>query len=373
MIYFLVNNNYHRIDFEEHLNQLREIDEVALIQIPHTLDLIKWNERYKIYTILPLGYKNYFNIKKVIKKIKEIEGKIIPNEGDILFIFTEYEIINHIIVNYFKSRRAKVYLLEEGLATYLESCYEPNEKISFKMKFFYLYLRYILKFKYIKILRTKTMSPFTIADRQIDKILTYLNIKTYRKIEQVLVKKEIKEIPCLDEKKIIFLNEDIYNFFTDYNTYINDLVMILEILSMKFEKVVFKFHPREYNNPQIIKLITEKIKQIENVIILDEQEPIEILANKIKAKYVASYMSLALINLYYMGMEPIYIYTLLESIKNERDFQATTIFLQDLNYNFINDFEVINSNYRSNLCLTYEKSQTLKQIILSDLAKSNCK
>lgn len=365
MIYFVVNNNYHFIDFLKHVESIKKIDSIGLIQIPHTLEVLKENQKdYDVYL-----FEN-FNLYKSIKNKNweeaknKIENVIKPKKNDIIIIYTEFEIMNLYLLEYFKNKGAKALLLEEGIATYLESCYNNNERVSIKRIILFYLLKIKFEFRNIVINKSKTLSPFFIKDELLDGLITYFNIKTHRKIKQYFVKKDCLILENLNDSKILFLNEDTYNFYENFECYIKNLEFILDWLHNNFDEIIFKFHPREYKNLEKLQEIIKVIKKYPKVNIFDGIEPIEIVIDKVKSKFVVSYMSVALINLRYNGLEPIYLYPLFKEFEKETDFINLTKLLKDLNYNFIINRFDINKNYKCGLELSKSIDFSLGDIIL---------
>lgn len=364
MIYFLVNNNYHVIDFEKHFEEIKKKsnENVALIQVPHTLKMKTDNKDYKTFLfsrisddiklLLPFNY---------YKVIKSVDSAIKPTSEDILFIYTEYELLNHYIVSYFKKNKAKVFLIEEGLATYMDFCFIQDEKTKFKKILLEKYIQIVLGMKNSRLSKSNKRS-FSLKDSLFDGVLLYFDVKIVRHIKSYIIKRQAIKLENLDSKKVIFLNEDIYSYYDEFDSYLSTLTEMLNSLSKKFNKVYFKFHPREYNMQKNINRITEQLNKIGGIEIIQDKEPIEISIEKLKPKFVVSYLSVALMNLFFMGLEPIYVYYAIDNLKNHQPFINVTKLLKLLNYHFIEDFKDIESNYSSNI--NYDDSKTISIIEL---------
>lgn len=358
MIYFLVNNNYHLIDVETHLDKLTGVD-IGLIQVPHTLNVIERDSRYKKITIfskLVEKKSDYFNILKNRKIEESLNESLDITHEDILFIYTEYELMNHKIIEHFYKSGAKIYIIEEGLASYIQFYGKFKTKMKIKM-----YIKDFLVKKIYRLKKTRVMlfnnHPFYVMEDKIfNGVCFYFDSKKEmnREIKKILIKKDIKKIPDLKKQCVIFLNEDLYNFYENFGDYSRNLNSLLEKLNCNFEKVFFKFHPREYNMPDKLEKIKLIIKKYDKIEIIDTKEPIEKIVAEIKPAYAVSYISVALLNLYFMGITPIFAYSVLDNLNSLEIFEDISDFLKNINYNILKSLSEINSNYTSNIKLGSE-------------------
>ena len=335
MIYFLVNNNYHLIDVYEHCNNLKDYKK-CLIQIPHTLDTIDNNKNFvDIFTYkTPFeGVKNFFNIFNIKKIERQIKKKLIINKDDILFVYTEFEILNQYIISLFKKAGARIYILNEGFATYLTYGVksESNLPIKYKMKLFYT--KYIIGYNFVKYLYYNNLVFPQIADKYIDGVLLYLNVNILRNISKTVITKNTRKL-VLNEKKAIFLNEMMYKYYCSNEEYKDILDDILFRISTSFEEVYFKFHPRETEENR--KWQIEIINKFDNIQIIKENLPFENLLYKYNSKYIYSYFSAALFNVNAMGAIPVYIAHLYENISQNDIVQQINTILENSGYKFIN-------------------------------------
>jgi hypothetical protein len=335
LIYFLVNNNYHLLDVYEHCKYLKSYEK-SLIQIPHTLECIQesgiFNNIYTFNTPFK-GLKNFFNVFKAKQIEKNIKNKISVTKDDILFVYTEYEVLNQYVISLFKKNGAKVYVIEDGgFATYLTYSVLNEGKLTLKEIIKLLYLKYILGYKFVKFLKYNGIVFPQIEDKFIDGVLLYLDVKIIRNIKKILISKNHRKL-TLNEKKAIFLNEKMYDYYCskkEHKIILND---ILQKMSQKFEKIYFKFHPRETEDDKKWQL--KILNQYHNVQIIEEKTPIENLLEKYDAKYVFSFFSAALLNVNAMGAIPVYVYHLYDRIAENSVFKQIDSVLKNLSYNFI--------------------------------------
>lgn len=348
MIYFLVNNNYQMIDVYEHCKNLKNYEK-SLIQIPHTLECIDKSKDFgNIFTFnTPFrGVKFFFNIFKVKKREKEILSKLDIDKSDILFVYTEYEILNQYIISLFKKADARVYIIEDGgFPTYLTYGVKSEGGLTLKENIKLFYLKYVLGHKFVEYLKYNNIVFPQINEKYIDGVLLYLDVDIVRNIKKFLIFKNQKKL-ILDENKAIFLNEKIYDYYCSKDEYSAILEDCILNMTKKFKKVYFKFHPRESNENREWQL--EILRKHSNVEIIEEKTPIENVLGKYEAKYVFSFFSAALLNINAMGATPVYIYHLYDKISQNSVFKQVDLILNNANYTFIaENYEVVNVGFRN--------------------------
>ncbi len=341
MIYFLVNNNFHLIDVEHHLKDLKEF-KTGLIKIPHNLTLTTEKKfDFQIEFKKPISnLKDHFKIYKFYKTHQKIKNKFKDiKPTDTLVIYTEYEYLNHYIIKIFKKINAKVILIEEGFPTYLTFSILPDSKLPLKKIILSWYLKNILRYNTSNIKSINKIQNTQVNDNQIDLILLYNNINIKRKIKSGVLHTSNKIYDNLNENKIIFLNEGIYWYYVNIEEYKKIINDILDNLSNNFENVYFKFHPRE---KEIEKNITRNIiKNYSNIQIIEENSPVELMISKIGAKYIASFLSQT--NLYISNSNciSIYLFHLYPEIMKNIAFQSVKNVIDEMNYSFLNDWSEI--------------------------------
>ena len=322
------------IDVYEHCEHLKEYEK-SLIQIPHTLECIEKNENFKnIFTFeTPFkGVRNFLNIFKVKKLEKKIENNLNINKEDILFVYTEYEVLNQYMMSLFKKVGAKVYIINEGLATYLTYGVTNEGGLTVKEKIKMFYVKHVHGYKFVEFLKYNNIIFPQINEKYIDGVLVYLDVSIVRKIKKVLISKNQKAF-YLDNNKAIFLNEKMYDYYcskAEYKVILND---VLSKMTQKFEKVYFKFHPRETEDNKIWQL--KIVNSFQDIEVINDTSPIEYLLERYNTKYVFSFLSAALLNVNAMGAIPVYIYHLYDIISKNSVFKQIDLILKNANYNFI--------------------------------------
>ena len=362
MIYILINNQYHIYDYNQWIEDFKG-HQISLIQIPHSLDPIKKDSKFQniySYSRFISNIFSLFQFNKIFKIHKKIINEISPNENDVLLVYTEYEILNQYVINIFYKAHAKIWLLEDGLAT-MTLCNSDSKKNSFKSKIYLFVLKYVYSYKYLKIYHLPDPTPL-MDDKLFNGVCVRLGSSIKRQIPlfQISNKNEFK-FTNLNSDKAIFINNDLYNFFCTFEDYLEITEKTLAQLSLNFTEIYFKFHPREtdYN----INLIKNKINKIPKIKFLDIKGIIEEQVEAIKPKYAFSFVSAALINLFHKGIIPVFLYDTDYKIRNDKFVKEIKVFLESVNYKPIRNIEDFNKNYNSGLEIEPIGSKTLFEII----------
>lgn len=362
MIYILINNQYHVYDYNQWIDEFKS-QKISLIQIPHSLNTVtKDNKFEKIYTYSRFlrNIFSLFHFSRISKIHKKITNEILPNENDVLLVYTEYEILNQYIINLFYKANAKIWLLEDGLAT-MTLCNSHFSGSNYKSKIYQFVLRYLYKYKYLKIYDLPDPTPL-MDDMVFSGVCVKLGKSIKRQIPLFhILNKNILELTELKSDKAIFINNDMYNFFCTFEDYIEIIEKTLIALSPNFSEFYFKFHPRE--SQYFIDLIKQKIKNIPNIKFLETEGIIEDQVDFIKPKYAFSFVSAALINLFHKGITPVFLYETDHRISNDKFVKEIKYFLQSVNYKPINKIEDFTIHYNCGLETENKESKSLFEII----------
>ena len=349
MVYFLVNNNSHIVDFTNLYPDIKDM-KLSLIQVPHTLNIIISNHCFEyiyLYQKLKISFIQLFLSYKMNKReLNKIDTELYIQKDDTLFVYTEFELVNQYIIEKFNKIGARVYLLENGAATsylFMSAKYKKSIKNDIRL----LFLKLLYGFNNTRLLYDGRSTFPILKDNCIDAVFFYLKPKRIiRNIKAYSIKQNIKQIDSLNSQTIIFLNQGIYSLFDNFDCYLNTLNNAINHLSYNFNKIYFKFHPRE--PVEIINKVRMVIEK-NNGIIIDSKMAIEEIIENYKPKYAISFYSFALINLAFMGIEPIFIYSFIPNYKKIQVLNHFDIYLKSLNYNFVTSFGLITSKYESGL------------------------
>jgi len=146
----------------------------------------------------------------------------------------------------------------------------------------------------------------------------------------------------------VFLNEPIYQHYQPMERYLTDLVHIVAMLTARFEKVHFKFHPRETAAAR--ERIHAALANFESLEYWRSDLPVEFALEEFPERFACSYISTALLNLCQFGIEPIFVYQLLPDLRDEPMFLRATETLRQLGYRFPESWDAISPFFSSGIC-----------------------
>jgi len=349
LIYFLVNNDYQYIEAERVARDLRtEGYSVSLIAVPHTLtiDLNKALFSQIEWIDSPANSKWIYAWLRYLLASQLVRSSFAPTAFDKLIIFTEFELMNQIIAQWFKCCGAEIFLLEDGGAgTYIPLTLPRADPLTWKDR---------VKLAMIKLIPTLQRTHFTkfsgtliplLDDNVLNGIILYRNLRINRKPPVYVVRRPLQNRLEICRGKAIFLNQPLYkdNIQTQEN-YAVGLKKILTALSDGFDEVLFKFHPRESEarRNEIHKTI---LCNFPNVSLVGEREPLEHLLAKIRPEAVVSYHSTPLLNLKGTGINPIFVFHLLNDLKDQSAFVAMRALLVSWQYQFPSNWQDVSSGF----------------------------
>lgn len=349
MIYFLINNNHQYYDLKLHLLDIDKQD-VSLIIVPYTLDeseLTSFGTTYRYPRALKPGLSA--QVMNYIRQRKRVEKEIQPGQADVLFFYTEFDLLNQHIVTHFKRNGARVYLIEDGgLATYLPFRMLDAEPLSVREKIKQRVYRSLPSLHTLRLHKLNGHIFPWMADKYIDGACLYRPVSIRRNILTILVRRTVRQEKVLPTHgTAVFLNEQMYRYQKP-DDYLAGLRRIMEGLCRGFDTVFFKFHPREDAAWRL--RITEKVlDQFPGVRIIEDDTGIEEVIESYRPSVAASYFSAGLLNLLDRGVEPLYLYHLLPDLSAQPICREATAVLLELGYNFIPEFSGADSGFQSGL------------------------
>lgn len=347
MIYFLINNNYQYHDFELHLSGINKCD-VSLIEVPHALDE-RQHSGFSSFFRYFLASKNGLiaEVNNFFKVTKRIDYEIQPNKNDVLFFYTEHELLNHYIVAHFKKIGARVYLIEDGgFATYIPFRMTQSESLTGREKIKQLIYGLLPGLSGICLHKMNGYIFPRMLDSSIDGVCLYKPVKLNRSIPTKLLRRPYQPQLSSVTSGVIFLNEPIYDNYQNSENYLDGLEKIIAALCNKFSKVLFKYHPRETDEWR--EYIKQKVLfRFPKVIVIEENAIVEVIVEQYCPSLVASYFCAALLSLSDRGIEPLYLYHLIPELNGQPIFLETTAVLKEIGYNFVASFAEIDPSFRS--------------------------
>lgn len=369
MIYFLVNNDYQLIDARTHAKVMWDRGmAAALIEVPHSL---RESDRARGFTSVqtlatPAGAHRWLGVwLRYFGAAKAVQRKIHPQRDDVLFVYTEYEILNHLVVRKFKQAGARVYLIEDGgVGTYLPFTLPGDKSLSPKEKIIAAMTRCIPGLASTRFHKVNGVVFPWLEDKQLDGVCLYRPLKIVRSMPVIVVRRASTAPVSPRRGRVVFLNERMYDHYQSDQVYLDGLDRILLNLQQGFDEVFFKFHPRE-QEPWRARILA-MLSKYPAIQLIDSERPFELLAQDYQPEVIASYFSTALLNLDRSGIEPMFLYQLLPELAAQKIFVQLTALLTQWNYRFVADWEQATTGYLSGISTAASEAR----VTLFDVASS---
>ena len=338
----------------------------TLIAVPHTLKIEAEREKFDRVVVLtsPQGTRGLpWLLGSYFLAGRKAAKQFAPNNNDVLIFFTEVEWLNQIVVQIFKFSGAKTVLLEDGgFGTYVPMGQLKSDPLTLRERCIQASFRMLPALRHSQLFKVNRVLFPRMPDSSIDVIVLYRDAPIYRNIVVRRIAQPTKTPCSVCLGSVIFLNEPLYDYYQNRESYLNGLKKLLEALTRGFDKVHFKFHPRESSawRAEISALIAAHYPSIE---IIESNLSIEVVIKAYLPEVLASYFSAALIGLEYEGIEPMYLYHLVDDLANQPTFTSVTQILRSWGYNFVDSVDKIRAGYRSHLCCNSSKVEDLFQFL----------
>ncbi|WP_157263629.1 polysialyltransferase family glycosyltransferase [Azohydromonas aeria] len=353
MIFFLVNNDYQLLDARHHAGALkREGLASTLIEIPHKLadapEVAEFAARLRLASPVKLrgparrwlGYR---------ASAREVANRLDPQATDVLFIYTEFELLNHLVAHRFKRAGARVFIIEDGgVGTYIPFSLPSNEALSTREKIAAAMTRRLPGLRGTQFHKLNGIVFPWLADGQLDGLCTYRPLSIVRKIPVTVLAPPTRQKISPRTGCVIFLNQPLYADYQTDEGYLQGLQQIMQALQAGFDEVLFKFHPRE-TDEWTTRIRSTLAEQAPRVRIIEETGPVETLLESTRPEAVASFFSTTLLNLDGTGITPIFLYHLLPDLASQTLMRQLTGLLQQWNYRFVTHWEDLRSGYDSGM------------------------
>jgi len=353
MLYVLVNNNYQLQALKRHgVEALANGAGAALIAVPHALsmplDADDFVATYRFDT--PLGHSRMpITLWRYRCAAREVARALRPTAGDTLLFFTEAEWLNQIVVQHFRAAGARIVMLEDGgFATYIPMSVIACEPLDLRERAIQAAYRLLSPLRRSRLHKVNGQLFPRLPDASIDAIGLYQNVRLERDVPCRRVRKPPRK-PCSVRKgEAIFLNERMYDHYQDETHYLAGLRRLMQALTHGFDLVRFKFHPREVETwkQRIRALLTAEFPTVS---VIERSGTIEEMIQDFRPEVLASYFSAGLLSLEYEGIEPMYLYTLLDDLKDQPAFTVATRILASWGYRFPATDHEVRSGYRSGI------------------------
>lgn len=347
MIYFLVNNNYQLYDAREHLASLGD---VSLLVIPHSINSPNYGGFKRVH-YLDFHFRGYTDITSWVGSFQlrlALRREFTITDSDVLFFYTEFEPMNHVVASHFKKAGARIFIIEDGgFATYVPFRSASSEPLTLKERLRSVFIRLSSALPSIRFQKINGVVFPWLPDSLIDGVCLYRPVSIRRKIPTYLIKRSEPVSVRPIAHSVIFLNADMYKLYQTEDEYLSALEKIMDALCGGFETVYFKYHPRETEEwrDKIFNVVLIKHR---SVVVITNNSGIEDTVEDLRPAVVASFFSAALLSLKDRGVEPLYLYHLFNELNCQPIFVETTSILQEWCYKFPNWGEV-SSDYQSGL------------------------
>lgn len=353
MIHFLVNNDYQLLDANRHAAAVRAKGMAAtLIVVPHALQCAPPEGLYDAVVRLdsPIKGRRWPAAWLRYRRAGSDVARLRPHAGDVLALYTEYELLNHLIIKRFRAAGAKVVLIEDGgVGTYLPFSDLPGQALTARERLMALSVKCLPGLADTRFKKMNGVLFPWCPDEEIDLLCVYRQFTPARRIRSITIEGEAAAFNAsLVVGRVVFLNEAIYDHYQGAEAYLRDLDRILTALCEGYEDVLFKFHPRE--TPAWRERIAASVlKRHPRVTVIEENVPFELLLETYAPEALASYFSTPLLNLSGTGIEPLFLYHLLEDLREQPVFAQLTALLKQWHYRFAPDWAAARRGYQGHM------------------------
>lgn len=376
MIYLLVNNDYHFFDARSHAKYLKAHGLPSiLVEVPHALSETDRASGFsgQISLPSPLRGRSWLSAwPRYFIAAHEVARSIEPHADDVLFMYTEFELLNQMIALRFKRAGARVYLIEDGgVGTYIPLSLLGGETLSIKEWVVALMSRCLPGLTRTRFQKLNGVVFPWLPDSELDGVCLYRPLKIVRQIPvHVLHRTRAAEV-TRKNGRVVFLNECMYDNYQSEAQYLAGLLQLLSLLIQGFDEVLFKFHPRETLawRKRIRNLVGERMPM---VTFIDNDRAMESLVEEFRPEVIASYFSTVLLNLEGSSIEPMFLYHLLPELSSQKVFSQLTSLLTQWQYRFVGPDVPARSGYRSGLYQKRPFSSTTLADVVFDGKVSSC-
>jgi hypothetical protein len=186
---------------------------------------------------------------------------------------------------------------------------------------------------------------FKLKDRYIDYIYKYQNIALVRDVKQITIESCSENIKNLDLNSCIFLNQPIYQSYMNKDEYIKVLIDCIDGVGKNFNKIYFKFHPRDEDD--IKAKIVEVFERNNNVVMVSESLDLKMAIELHTPYFAVSFFSDALFKLSMCGLKMVFIYHLIPQLDRHLIIKNISAVLNLMSYEFSNSILELKENNKN--------------------------
>lgn len=353
MIYLLVNNDYHLFDARSHARHLMDHGRSSiLVEVPHALSETNRASCFSSHISLPspLRGRSWLSAwPRYFLAAHEVVRLIEPHADDVLFMYTEFELLNQMIALRFKRAGARVYLIEDGgVGTYIPLSLPGGETLSIKEWVVAVMSRCLPGLSRTRFHKLNGVVFPWLPDSELDGVCLYRPLRIVRQLPVHVLHRARVEKVNRKSGRVVFLNECMYDNYQDEAQYLAGLLQLLGLLIQGFDEVLFKFHPRETLawRERIGIFLGERMPMVKFV---HNDRAMESLVEEFRPEVIASYFSTVLLNLEGSSIEPMFLYHLLPELSSQKVFSQLTSLLTQWQYRFVGPDIPARSGYSSGL------------------------
>ena len=336
MLYCLVNNTYHITDFRSMFSEIED-EKVLFLMVPVNIDYNSISIS-KFINLPSISLRNInqslVDLRTIKSILKDLESKV--SNKDSLLVFSEINITNQVIIEWFYKIGAGLFLLEDGMSS----------PILFNTNLPKRGLKIFLIKKYLKLIFGLSSTVVSIIGNAIfyfspdHYFKCYIQTKNYisnRNIEQFKLEiKSDRRFLITNDQSAVFFNQPLYLFYTSPDQHYHALKNIVSELSIIYSSVFFKLHPSETKEHAI--KVSEICNELPNVTLLSKDMTREEFLD-LNVSHGVSYLSTALKEYEVYGLVPIYIYHLFPELLPDSISIKLNDYLNNLGYQFIQNLD----------------------------------
>ena len=332
MRYCLINNTYHYRDLIKYFSA-DFIESLNFIIVPVNLDI---SELPSSQISLELPSFSLRSFKKELLRNGKIKREISKSftsisAKDTLYVFTEIELRNQQIIEFFKSKNVEIILIEDGTATPILFNADLN-KPNFKAYAVGLFLKILFGFKNTRLLQLGSSFAYYLPDSYFSSLLQFSSYPITRDIKTSKVDYERILLFTRENNNVVYFGQHLYRFYCTLDEYLKQTEILLSEISTYFDVVFFKFHPNEYDSD--IEIIKSHLAHIKNIKYLEKHITQEEFKS-LPISFGASFLSTALREYSFYGMIPLYFFHLFPSVISEVIRNEMSNYLNSIGYRFI--------------------------------------
>jgi len=293
------------------------------------------------------------------RRVKQQLETVAFKAGDVLFLFTEYLLSNHYLAMRAKQAGARVFLVDEGIGTYVINNFErvgrspqwkdqlllwgirvfngfydtdrvwggPGTLPVMRLKDDY-YDGYVLRYRFP--IKNRTIRPY------------YTNLRFYEPHQ-----------PCpeTDAQAILILGSYYDDLYLDMYAYLKFMRALIAHCAGAFRTVYFKFHylEQQYFSRPLFEAFRVWMEEIGvEILPMGQNAPVEDLIVEMPRppRFIAANFSTALLNAFELGFQPVFLSHLHGA---GGDFETVARILEDVGYQFVDAVSEIRPDYTCGL------------------------